>query len=409
MSPPSPTTDPTDLLRRDLLIALGASLDVPRGVSCRLAVRLDDWAASGWRADAATAAELAVPVDALAAARRLLDHPDRPEGCRSIAAAQLRRTRELGGRIVTLGDPAYPHALYDLDLPPPALWLRGRGVAPAARSVAIVGSRRADAYGREAATLFGRSLAAAGLTVVSGFARGVDAAAHRGALAGAALSDEDSARPATLAVLGTGLGADYPYGHRRLGGEITEGGALLTELPCGVGPKPWHFPVRNRLIAALAAATLVVRAVVRSGSLITARLALDLGRDVLAVPGRIFEPRSEGTNRLIADGAHPALEPRDVLDLLGVAAEPPPAAASPAGEDGPGSEPPAGRGEATGGRRGDLRSRTLAALVPGDPASPEALAGELGAPVDRLLGTLLELELEGRVRREPGPVWALRA
>ncbi len=397
MSPPNPTNRSTDTLRRDLLIALGASLDVPRGVSCRLAVRLDDWAASGWRADAATAAELAVPVDALGVARRLLDHPDRPDGCRSIAAAELRRTREIGGRIVTLGDASYPQALYDLDLPPPALWLRGRDIAPAARSVAIVGSRRADAYGREAATLSGRALAAAGLSVVSGFARGVDAAAHRGALAGAASwDDDDGDGAATVAVLGTGLGADYPRGHRRLGEEVAEGGALLTELPCGVGPKPWHFPVRNRLIAALSAATLVVRAVVRSGSLITARLALDLGRDVLAVPGRIFEPRSEGTNRLIADGAFPALEPRDVLELLGLTAEPPPAAEAPADE-------------AKAGRRSDLRSRIVAALVPGDPVSPEALAGELGAPVDRLLGTLLELELEGRVRREPGPSWVLRA
>lgn len=408
MSNPTPKTRPADPLRRDLLIALGASLEVPRGVSCRLAARLDDWAACGWRADAATAAELAVPLDALGAARRLLDHPDRPDGCRSIAAGQHRRAREAGGRIVTLDDAGYPQALHDLELPPPALWLRGSDPAAVGRSVAIVGSRRADAYGREAATLFGRELAAAGLTVVSGFARGVDAAAHRGALEGAKLRGGDDGGPATVAVLGTGLGYDYPRGHRRLGEEVAEAGALLTELPCGVGPKAWHFPVRNRLIAALATATLVVRAVVRSGSLITARLALDLGRDVLAVPGRIFEPRSEGTNRLIADGAFPALEPRDVLDLLGL---PPgaPAAGAPGDEDRPEVDSAADGEEAGATRRRDLRSRALAALVPGDPASPEALAAELGAPVDRLLGTLLELELEGRVRREPGPAWVLRA
>jgi DNA processing protein len=173
---------------------------------------------------------------------------------------------------------------------------------------------------------------------------------------------------------------------------MAERGALVTELPCGVGPKAWHFPVRNRLIAALASATLVVQAAERSGSLITARLALDLGRVVLAVPGRIFEERSRGANRLIADGAFPALEPRDVLELLGV----PEPAKEPAREEGT-------------KRRAGLPGRVLEALVPGDPKSPEALSAELDAPVDQLLGALLELELEGRVRREPGPAFTRRA
>ena len=376
-------------LRRHLLIALGASPETSRGAACRLAARLDDWAAAGWRDDPATAAALSVPADTLTTARRLLDEADRPGGCRAVGEAELRRAREVGGRIVTLEDDGYPAALRDLDLPPPALWIRGADPGPPERSVAIVGSRRADAYGREAATLFGRELAAAGLTVVSGFARGVDAAAHRGALAGGPGGDGDG--PATVAVLGTGLGVDYPRGHRRLADEVAEGGALVTELPCGVGPKAWHFPVRNRLIAALASATLVVRAAVRSGSLITARLALDLGRDVLAVPGRIFEERSRGTNRLIADGAFPALEPRDVLDLMGVA---------PAKE--------AAREEAATRRTG-LPGRVLKALVPGDPKTPEALSAELDTPIDELLGALLELELEGRVRREPGPAFTRRA
>jgi DNA processing protein len=382
-----------ETLRRHLLIALGASPETSRGAACRLGARLDAWAAAGWRDDPATAAALSVPASTLTTARRLLDEPDRkgpPGGCRAIARAELRRAREAGGRIVTLEDAGYPPALRDLDLPPPALWIRGADPGPPERSVAIVGSRRADAYGREAATWFGRELAAAGLTVVSGFARGVDAAAHRGALAGGV--DGDPERPATVAVLGTGLGADYPKGHRRLAGEMAERGALVTELPCGVGPKAWHFPVRNRLIAALASATLVVRAAERSGSLITARLALDLGRDVLAVPGRIFEERSRGTNRLIADGAFPALEPRDVLELLGV----PEPAKEPAREEGT-------------KRKAGLPGRVLEALVPGDPKSPEALSAELDAPVDQLLGALLELELEGRVRREPGPAFTRRA
>jgi DNA processing protein len=264
--------------------------------------------------------------------------------------------------------------------------------------VAIVGSRRADPYGREVAELFGRELAEAGLAVVSGFARGIDAAAHRGALSAERPADEPT-EPGdgsclTAAVLGSGLGVDYPREHRRLGERIAAGGSLVSEFPCGLEPRAWHFPVRNRLIAALAGATLVVRAAPRSGSLITARFALDLGREVLAVPGRIFEERSAGTNALIADGAHPALAPRDVLEVLGAA---PPMA----GTGGPAraAEPlPPG-----------LRGRALAAMVPGDAVAPEALAAGLGEPVDRVLGALLELELEGRIRREPGPAYVRRA
>lgn len=381
--------------RRHLLIALAASQEVPRPVACRLAGRLDAWAERRWSSGDTAAAGLGVPTEALTAAAGLRERAP------AIARAERQRARELGARVVTRVDPEYPPALRELELPPPALWVRGRRIRGASRSVAIVGSRRTDAYGREAAELFGRELAAAGLAVVSGFARGVDAAAHRGALAAPALDTApatagDGCR--TVAVLGAGLGVDYPKGHRRLGEEIAAAGALVTEFPCGVEPEAWHFPVRNRLIAALAAAVLVVRATPRSGSLITARLALDLGRDVLAVPGGIFDPRSHGTNRLIADGAHPALEPRDVLELLGLAA-PEPTAGEGAGEAG--APAPAASGS--------LRGRVLDALVPGEPSSPEALATALAAPVDRLLGVLLELELEGRVRREPGPAFVRRA
>lgn len=381
--------------RRHLLVALAVSQKVPRPVACRMAGSLDAWAARGWRAGKADAAALGVPAEALAAAADLRWRA--PE----IARAEGERVRALGGRVVTRVDPEYPPALRELDLPPPALWIRGHRLRGACRSVAIVGSRRTDAYGREAAELFGRELATAGLAVVSGFARGVDAAAHRGALAAAGGGGDGRAGGAagrTVAVLGSGLGVDYPRGHRRLGEEIAAAGALVSEFPCGVPPEPWHFPVRNRLIAALAAAVLVVRATPRSGSLITARLALDLGRDVLAVPGNVFDGRSHGTNRLIADGAHPALEPRDVLELLGVPADPRPAQAE------------SGDGEIRDGaaRPGSLRARVLEALVPAEPAAPEALAAALAEPLDRLLGTLLELELEGRVRREPGPAFVKR-
>ena len=375
--------------RREVLIALGADFDVPRAAACQLAAGLDAWARSGWRSGPATAARLGIPAVALAAAGALRRRA--PE----IARRELAGARALGARIVTRDDPEFPGALGDLELPPPCLWVRGTLPPEPDRAVAIVGSRRADPYGREAAELFARELAAAGLSVVSGFARGIDAAAHRGALDGGASGARDGEGCVTAAVLGSGLGVDYPWGHRRLGERIAAAGALVSEFPCGLEPKAWHFPVRNRLIAAFAAAVLVVRAAPRSGSLITARLALDLGREVLAVPGRIFDERSAGTNALIADGAHPALQPRDVLEVLGVRA---PGAAGEGGGSLAAEAVPPG-----------LRGRALSVLVPGDPASPEAVAGALGEPVDRVLGVLLELELEGRIRREPGPVFVRRA
>jgi len=387
---------PTD---RELLIALGAELDLPRPAQCRIATLLDRL-----RDPAAGAAALGVPAAVLRAARKLLPR------AAAIARREEEHARRLDARIVTAADPGYPAPLRDLDLPPPSLYVRGT-LPPAdpppapgggdRAAVAIVGSRRADAYGRETAELFGRELAAAGLTVVSGFARGVDAAAHRGALAA------DGAPPsATVAVLGTGLGVDYPRGHRRLGDAIAARGALVTELPCGVKPKAWQFPVRNRLIAALAGATLVIRAARRSGSLVTARFALDLGRDVLAVPGRIFASGAKGTNALIADGAFPALAPSQVLQILGVEPAPPPAESPDAA---PAAEGHAGEGSSDGspGPPG-LPGRLLAAMAPATPESPEALAARVDAPVDRVLGALLELELSGRVRREPGPAFVRR-
>ncbi len=371
--------------RRDILIALATCHELPRPAACRLARRLDRWRAADWAADAATAQALEVPVDALVLARTLLDRAAAESG------RAIRRSAELGAEVVALGDPGYPAALDDLELPPPALFVRGRLPAEGPeRAVAVVGSRRADPYGKEVAGLFARQLAEAGLTVVSGFARGIDAAAHRGALEAAT-----SGPCPTVAILGSGLGVDYPRGHRRLGESIAERGALVSEFPPELAPKAWHFPVRNRLIAALAAAVLVVRAAPRSGSLVTARLALDLGREVFAVPGRIFEERSLGTNALIADGAQVALHPRDLLERLGLPAE----GLSPVPAGKPGGAPPGVRG---------LAGEVLAALTPGEATAPETLAARLGESVDRVLGTLLELELQGRVRRYPGPAYVRR-
>ncbi|HBL27065.1 MAG TPA: DNA-protecting protein DprA, partial [Acidobacteria bacterium] len=220
------------------------------------------------------------------------------------AGRELEAAGRLGARLIVRGDPDYPPALAHLALPPPVLAVLGE--LPIAPAVSIVGSRKADAYGIEVAELFARALAAAGVTVVSGFARGIDAAAHRGALAAPAGK--------TVAVLGCGLGVDYPAGHDRLGREIAGRGALLSEFPCHLAPRAWHFPMRNRVIAALAAGTLVVQAAPRSGSLSTARWALDLGKEVWAIPGRIFDERALGPNALIRDGAPLIQHPRDILE-----------------------------------------------------------------------------------------------
>lgn len=378
----------------DVAVALAAALEVSRAVACRLAGRLAAWERTGWSGAPAVAARLGVPPAELEVAADLARRA--PE----LAGRERRRAAGAGARIVTVCDAAYPPGLEDLELPPPALWVRGALPAGPRRSVAIVGSRRADPYGREVAQLFGRELAAAGVAVVSGFARGIDAAAHRGALEWSDERDRAPGECATVAVLGSGLEVDYPRTHGRLGQRISAAGSLLSEFPCGLEPRPWHFPVRNRLIAALSAGVIVVRAAPRSGSLITARLALDLGREVFAVPGSIFDARSAGPNVLIADGAHPALLPRDVLEVLGLAAAP---GGTPNGGDaGTAATDDCGR------LPPGLRGRVLGSMTPGEPVSPEAVAGGLGEGLDRVLGALLELELEGRVRREPGPAYTRR-
>ncbi|HEY0511679.1 MAG TPA: DNA-processing protein DprA [Thermoanaerobaculia bacterium] len=368
-------TDPT---RRELLIALNAAPEISRPAAYRLAQELDRWSgtdAPPERLAAATGVPKAQMRKALAAVATAGTDAAREE-----AAAE-----RLGARIVTLDDEGYPAGLRHLSPPPPTLYLRGE--VPAGSAVAIVGSRRADAYGREAADLFARTLAAAGVAVVSGFAQGIDAAAHRSALA--------APDGRTVAVLGCGLGVDYPRGHGRLGDEIAARGALLTEFPCGLIPRAWHFPLRNRSIAALAAGTLVVQAALRSGSLITARHALDLGREVWAVPGRIFDEGSLGANALIREGAHLVQHPTDLLETLLPRYAPSASSQLTLSPADPGPEPPAG-----------FPGQVLAEVPRGATRVAEEIAVRLDAPVDRVLAALLELELEGLVKRLPGSAYS---
>lgn len=370
---------------RALRIALNATPTLSRPALYRLAQDLDAWAGSPEppASPDQLAAALGVPQAQMRRALAILAEAP------AIAAREREAAERLGARLLVLGDPDYPADLHHLALPPPVLSVRGE--LPAGPAVAIVGSRRTDAYGQEAAELFARTLAAAGVTIVSGFARGIDAAAHRGALAA------EGGR--TVAVLGCGLGVDYPAGHERLGREIAAHGALLSEFPCGLSPRSWHFPMRNRVIAALSAGTLVVQAMPRSGSLVTARWAADLGREVWAIPGRIFDERSLGPNALIRDGAPIVLHPRDILDALRPSLQfplrEPPAARQP--------EPvvEATEEEPLSGFPGAV----LATLAPGALRLPEEIAAGLEAPVDQVLGALLELELGGRVRRHPGSAY----
>lgn len=367
----------TDVTRRELLIALNAAPEISRPAVYRLAQEADRWSGADpgtppQRLAAAAGVPRAQMRKALAAMATAREAADRAES----------DAERLGSRAVTLEDPDYPAGLRHLSPPPPVLYIRGE--VPASPAVAIVGSRKADLYGREAADLFARSLAAAGVAVVSGFAQGIDAAAHRAALA--------APGGRTVAVLGCGLGVDYPRGHRRLAEEIAERGAVLSEFPCGLVPRAWHFPLRNRSIAALAAGTLVVQAALRSGSLITARHALDLGKEVWAVPGRIFDEGSLGANALIREGAQLAQHPADLLEILlprAISSQLPlPLAAD------PGPEPPPG-----------FAGQVLAEVPTAGSRLAEEIAVRLDVPVDRVLAALLELELEGWVKRLPGSAY----
>lgn len=214
-----------------------------------------------------------------------------------------------GNALVTLNDPAYPPRLRDLHDPPPLLYVKGRLDLLHARGLAVVGSRHATPQGIADATRFARELSDAGLPIVSGLALGIDGAAHRGGLDG---------RSGTVAVIATGADLVYPARHRALAHEIAAHGAIVSEWPLGTPARAAHFPQRNRLIAALAIGVLVVEAAPRSGSLITARLANELGRDVFAMPGSIHAPLAQGCHALIRDGAKLTAAPLDVLEEYGL-------------------------------------------------------------------------------------------
>jgi len=323
----------------------------------------------------------------------------RPEAVESIvlkdrheaARAELERLRELeGAEVVVLDDGAYPALLREIPDPPVVLYALGRWAECLdAPCVGVVGSRRASTYGQNVALMLARDLAGRGVTVVSGLARGIDAAAHRGAL---------EAGGRTVAVLGTGLDEVYPRDHRKLAAEIIAGGgALVSQFPLGTPPVAENFPYRNRVISGLSLGTLVVEAAENSGSLITARLALEQGREVFAVPGNITSRNSFGTNYLIK-GAGAKL----VQAWQDVAAELPQEVAARLLPP----EPKKGRAAALPAPQpADLSGDELAVyglLAADEPAHIDALAEASRLPVASLAAALLNLEMRDLVRQLPG-------
>jgi DNA processing protein len=277
-------------------------------------------------------------------------------------------------QVVSRNDPAYPRLLRVIADPPQTLYVRGALRDEDGLAVAIVGSRRASAYGLAVAEWLGRELASCGVTVISGLARGVDAAGHRGALAGAGR---------TIAVLGCGVDVIYPPEHRRLMAQIAEAGAVVSEFPPGTPPLKHQFPRRNRLISGLALGVVVVEGREDSGAVITADFALDQGREVFAVPGSIFDATSRTPHRLLQQGATPVACVEDILDALGLAALRPLS--------------PAGAPVATEG----IEARVYAQLDL-QPRHPDALALRCRLPVAEVSRALTLLEVRGLARALPG-------
>ena len=269
-------------------------------------------------------------------------------------------------------DPCFPPLLNCISDPPPVLWARGRVEALQRPAVAIVGSRAATHYALDVAGRLAGELAERGIAVVSGLARGVDSAAHRGALG--------AAKP-TISVLGSGIDRIYPAEHRALAATITKDGLLLSELGPGGPPLPEHFPLRNRIISGISLAVVVVEANENSGSLITARYAMEQGRDVMAVPGSVLSGRNRGSHSLLKDGAKVVETADDILEELGW---------------------PSARATVSDARKSLTEDNLLAKMDAGEIYGLDELVLATGIPAARLLTRLMELELAGQVVPAPG-------
>ena len=306
--------------------------------------------------------------------------------------AELRAARAVGAKLVCQGSDAYPSLLDEIDDAPPFLWAIGNTALLSRPMVAIVGARNASSLGTRMARGLARDLGAAGFVVVSGLARGVDASAH-----GATLGT------GTIAVMAGGVDVIYPAENTELALSIEDHGLRISEQPMGLQPMARHFPSRNRIISGLARATIVVEAAAKSGSLITARDALDQGREVFAVPGSPMDARASGCNMLIRDGARLVRGVDDILEAL-----PPMEADTPVQTELALEQPPQGypglseaRPRLNLRRVADLHRQILARLGP-SPTAEDQLVRDLGQGAEHVSSALTDLELDGQVRRQPG-------
>jgi DNA processing protein len=302
--------------------------------------------------------------------------PDAGEAAREIGALA-----KLGGRIIASCEADYPRGLADLEAPPPAISILGHPHLLQKEMIAIVGARNASALARKFADSLSRELGFAGLVVVSGLARGIDAAAHEAALA-----------VGTVAVVAGGVDIIYPPENDKLYAAIKNQGVILSEMRLGEAPQARHFPRRNRIISGLARGVVVVEAAEKSGSLITAQYALDQGREVFAVPGSPLDPRARGANRLIREGATLTESAEDILSVL-----------SPmlGGGFREAEAPPPRSTDAMEAEADRIRAAVEQALGPA-PVEIDELIRQLGAPAAAVLTVILELELAGRCARQPG-------
>ncbi|RVT40811.1 DNA-processing protein DprA [Sphingobium algorifonticola] len=295
-------------------------------------------------------------------------------------AREIARSQKLGANYVFIGEPDYPGLLAEMEGAPPALIYRGDLRLAMRRCVGMVGARNASAAACRFARILAQGLAAEGVVVVSGLARGIDTAAHQGAIDGG-----------TIGVIASGIDIAYPPENAALQDDVAQRGLLLAEQPPGTQPLARHFPSRNRIIAGLSVGTVVVEAAPKSGSLITARLAAEAGRDVMAVPGSPLDPRAQGCNQLIRDGATLVQSAADILEAIGpidaLRFREPPALFTPSPSQGDAS---------------DADRRTIGALLGPVPVPVDELIRQSGLSAPLVQIVLLELELAGRVERHAG-------
>ena len=287
---------------------------------------------------------------------------------------EWERIQKEGIQVLTWEDESYPRRLKEIDQPPPVLYIRGEINMSDEWAVAIVGTRRVTAYGRQMAEEISGLLASSGVTIISGLARGIDSLAHQAALA---------AGGRTIAVLGSGVDVVYPPEHRSLANKIIASGALISDYPLGTQPDGINFPPRNRIISGLSLAVVVVEAGEKSGALITAEFAADQGRDVFAVPGNVNAPQSVGCNRLIQQGARPLLNPKEVLEMLDLTMV----------------------YEQRSARRvlpADATESKLIAVVEREPLHVDEIMAQTGLPVEKVTAALALMELKGMVKQVGG-------